>query len=67
MEEAAMSDFYQNAGCEPPLEELLTDPMVKLLLKRDGIDPADLRRYLCSIREKLQRPDAAGASERAVA
>jgi hypothetical protein len=62
-----MSDCYQNAGCEPPLEEMLTDPIVELLLKRDGIDPADLRSYLCSIREKLKRSHAEAAAEDAAA
>jgi hypothetical protein len=57
-----MSGRYQSAGCEPPLEELLTDPIIELLLERDGIDPADLRSYLCSIREKLQPADAEAAS-----
>jgi hypothetical protein len=49
-----MSDAYRNAGCEPPLEELLADPIMKLLLARDGIDPADLRCYLRALRARLQ-------------
>jgi hypothetical protein len=62
-----MSDRYRDARCEPPLEELLTDPIVGLLLERDGIDPAVLRSYLDSIRKKLQRARSEAASESAPA
>jgi hypothetical protein len=31
---------------EPPLEELIEDPLTQLLMERDGVDPRDLRRLL---------------------
>jgi hypothetical protein len=52
-----MSGGHQEAGGEAPLEELLTDPIIELLLERDGIDPAELRRLLASVRERLQPAD----------
>ena len=62
-----MSERYRRSGCEPPLEELLADPIVQLLLERDSIDPAALRRDLCSLREKLGRARAEAAPDEAAA
>jgi hypothetical protein len=62
-----MSDDYQVAGREPPLEELLADPIMTLLLECDAIEPADLRRYLGSIRDRLQPARAEPAAARAAA
>ena len=36
---------------EPTLDELLTDPMVKLLMKRDGVKPQYMRGEI----DRLQR------------
>ena len=55
-----MPGAYEDAGLEPPLEDLLTDPIVELLLERDRIDPAELRSFLAQIRDRLQA--AAGAA-----
>jgi hypothetical protein len=34
---------------EPTLEELLAEPIVRLLMARDGVDEADLRQlFICS-------------------
>jgi hypothetical protein len=46
------------------LEELLSDPIVRLLLERDGIDPAALRSHLRSLRARLQPARAAARSGR---
>jgi hypothetical protein len=62
-----MSRAYQDAGDEPPLEELLSDPIVRLLLERDGIDPAALRSHLRSLRARLQPARAAARSGQATA
>lgn len=37
---------YAHAGPEPRLEDLLSDPLVRLLMRADRIDPADVRRLL---------------------
>ncbi len=34
---------YQEAGIEPALEEVLSDPIVTLLMARDGLEPGDVR------------------------
>lgn len=35
---------YAQGNLEPPLEELLCDPMVHLVMRADRLDPADVRR-----------------------
>jgi hypothetical protein len=39
---------------EPTLEDLLCDPMVLALMKRDGVDPDMLRRLVRDIRRSQQ-------------
>jgi hypothetical protein len=41
------------ADGEPPLSELLADPILHLLLERDGISLAELQRLIESARRKL--------------
>jgi hypothetical protein len=44
---------------EPPLEELLDDPIVRLLMRRDGIGPDDVLKTLerVSRRRSVRAPD----------
>jgi len=37
---------YADAGIEPPFEEVLEDPIIRLLMRADRIEPADLRHLL---------------------
>jgi hypothetical protein len=37
---------YAHAGVEPPLEELLLDPMVRLVMRADRLEQAEVRRLL---------------------
>jgi len=37
-----MSNGYQQAGVEPSLEEVLADPIVQLVLRRDRFEVRDL-------------------------
>jgi len=41
------------ADGEPPLSELLADPVLQLLIKRDGISLDELRRLIDDLRERL--------------
>jgi len=47
---------------EPPINEILRDPLTRLLMARDGVDEASLRRLLRQMRQRLMR-----APERIVA
>jgi hypothetical protein len=40
---AAMQHSWDRAGCEPAVEEMLSDPIVQLLAQRDGLSTQDLR------------------------
>jgi len=40
------------ADGEPPLSELLADPVLQLLIKRDGISLDDLRKLIGDLRER---------------
>ena len=42
---------------EPPLEELINDPLTRLLMERDGVDPRDLRRLLLQQRRAVLGDD----------
>lgn len=49
-----MPQTYAAAGIEPPLEELLNDPITHLLMRRDGIDVADVRRAITASRSDAE-------------
>ena len=66
-----MEQGYAAAGIEPPLEELLDDDIARLLMRRDGIGPADVWRSVEAARARLahggQDPAAARRGVDAVA
>jgi hypothetical protein len=39
---------------EPSIEELLSEPIVRLLMASDGVAPADLRRLCIAVRARLR-------------
>ena len=48
-----MGQGYAVAGIEPPLEELLDDQITRLIMRRDGIGPADVWRWIAAARARL--------------
>lgn len=46
---------WRAAGAEPGLAEVLAEPMVHLLMERDGVSPCALRRVLAKTRAALRR------------
>jgi hypothetical protein len=40
--------YYAQGGVEPPLEELLHDPIVRLMMRADHLEPDQVRRLLTS-------------------
>ena len=46
-------DAYLPAGVEPDLEEVLADPIVPLVARRAGLEPADMRRVIDDARLRL--------------
>ena len=51
-----MGHQYALAGVEPPLEELLDDQIARLIMRRDGIEPADVWRSIAAARARLAHP-----------
>ena len=49
-----MPHYYHQAGAEPSLEEVLADPIVRLILRRDRIDVGILLKYVDEARSRLQ-------------
>jgi hypothetical protein len=50
---------------EPSIEEMLADPIVRLLMRRDGVHAGDVRTLLAGAAERLNRVKAEGRSEAA--
>jgi hypothetical protein len=48
-----MGQRYAVAGIEPPLEELLDDQIARLIMRRDGIEPAEVWRWIAGARARL--------------
>jgi hypothetical protein len=54
-----MAQPYATAGIEPPLEELLDDPITHLVMRRDGVELADVWQWVQEARGCLARTAAA--------
>ncbi len=39
---------YAQGGVEPPLDEVLDDPVVRLMMRADRLDPEEVRRAMIS-------------------
>jgi hypothetical protein len=53
-----MTQPYATAGTEPPLEELLEDPIAHLVMRRDGVELADVWRWVQEARSRLAQTAA---------
>ena len=64
--EAAMGHGYAVAGVEPPLEELLDDQIARLIMRRDGLEPADVWRSIAAARapDGLSQRSSGGTARR---
>ena len=49
---------YAHAGTEPPLEEVLSDPVVQMIMQADHLEPAEVRRLLAAVRRQRHRAAA---------
>jgi hypothetical protein len=47
---------WSRAGVEPSLDDLITDPIVRLVMRRDNVTSADLLRMMARARTHLCRP-----------
>lgn len=44
-----MHDFH----CEPPLSQMLDDPLTHVLMESDGVDPRALRELLSAAKQRI--------------
>lgn len=51
-------------GGEPAIKDLLADPITQILMRRDGVEPDQLRRQLHELGRRLDRRRAAASVER---
>ena len=47
-----LESAYARAGEEPSLEEVLSDPVIHLIMRADHLEPAEVRRLLEVLRSK---------------
>jgi hypothetical protein len=45
---------------EPPIEDVLDEPIIRLLMRKDNVTPADLRRCILDARAGLVARSAQG-------
>jgi hypothetical protein len=50
---------------EPSIEEMLADPIVRLIMRRDGLVAGDVRAVLAGAAERLSRVKGGGRSKAA--
>lgn len=43
---------WSAGGCEPRLDEVLADPIVHQIMRRDGVSPGDLRALVARVRAR---------------
>jgi hypothetical protein len=43
---------------EPTLNEMLSDPLIRLVMRADGVDPEKLRPQLRAVARSLERPSS---------
>jgi hypothetical protein len=53
---------YCRAGHEPPLSEILADPIVRLVMRRDGLEATDLLAVAEAARRRWLRVPGDGGS-----
>jgi hypothetical protein len=52
-EPPTLDSRYAHGNVEPPLEEMLGDPIVHQVMRADGLEPADVRRVLHAERPSM--------------
>lgn len=45
---------WMNPSVEPALDDILSDPVVRMVMRRDRLDPADVRRFIVETAENLK-------------
>jgi len=48
---------------EPTLNEMLSDPLIEIVMRADGVDPQALRPMLCEVARGLSQARGAAVSQ----
>lgn len=48
-----MTTIWQKLSAEPSVDEILDDPIVRLLMRGDGVEENEVRRLIETVREGL--------------
>ena len=51
--------YFQVDFTEPTLSQLLEDPVIRLLMSSDSVDPGELRALFADLRARLTRDETA--------
>lgn len=62
MDEPSIAQDWGRSGIEPALHELMNDPIMHLLLRRDGLTSEAVWRFVEQARDRLGKPDGSPAS-----
>jgi hypothetical protein len=62
----ALCQFDVSGYREPTLDEMLAEPSVRMLMARDGVDEAVLRKIASEVRARLRKPAVQGSPPREV-
>jgi hypothetical protein len=54
----APREDWSRAGVEPTLEDLINDPIVHMVMRRDNVAPSDLLKVVAGARAYLCKPAA---------
>jgi hypothetical protein len=54
----ALREDWSRAGVEPGLDDLISDPLVHLVMRRDHVAPPDVLKALARARARLGKPAA---------
>ncbi len=53
--EAGMAEDYSKSGAEPPVNELVDDPIIRLIMKSDGVTLGALLPLIEEASDKVQK------------
>ncbi len=58
-----MTTIWQKLNAEPSVDEILDDPIVRLLMRGDGVEENEVRRLIETVREGLSAAMETAASD----
>ncbi len=57
------AEKWAEAGVEPKLDEMIADPLVRVIMRHDGVSDEELRGMLDALRGRQVESPAGGATD----